>query len=224
MAVTLIKKTGLAEVKGGGNMFDQLKNIDSAFSHIKRFSLFFLLCCLGISGFAIWKAFEIVKDAQQRVYVLVNGKAVEVFAGEKKDNLMVELRDHVKMFHYWFFTLDPDEKVIQGNIAKALNLADESGRKAYDNLKEQGFYNNLISANISLSVQVDSVQVDINSYPYAFRCFATQKLVRSSSTVFRKLATRGLVRSVSRSDNNPHGFLIERWETVENGDSTLVAR
>ncbi len=205
-------------------MFTQFKNIDTAFSHIKRFSIGFLICCTLLSGLVVWKSFSWVREAQGKIYILAGGKAIEVFASDRKDNVAVELRDHIKMFHYWFFTLDPDEKVIQANIAKALNLADESGRKAYENLKERGFYNNLISANISQEITVDSTQLDLDVYPFLFRCYATQKLIRSSSTVLRKLVTQGQVRNVSRSDNNAHGFLIQRWETVDNADSTQVVK
>jgi conjugative transposon TraK protein len=122
------------------------------------------------------------------------------------------------MFHHYFFTLDPDDKVIQSNIIKALYMADATAKTAYNNLKESGYYANLISGNISQQIEVDSVQVDINQYPYYFKCFATEKLIRSSSTLKRSLITQGYLRNVSRSDNNPHGFLIERWETLENKD------
>lgn len=199
-------------------MFTQFKNIDTAFSHIKKFSLFLIAACVFISGFAIWKSYELVKHAGGKVYILANGKALEAFAAQRKDNIEVELRDHIKMFHHWFFTLDPDEKVIARNIGLALNLADQSAKKAYDNLKEQGYYSGLISANISQEIQVDSVAVNLEVYPFSFICYATQKLVRSSSTVERKLVTKGFVRNVSRSDNNPHGFLIQKWQTILNQD------
>ena len=199
-------------------MFTQFRNIDTAFSHIKRFSLFLIIACVLVSGFAIWKSFSMVREITGKVYILANGKALEAFSAERKDNVAVEIRDHVKMFHYWFFTLDPDEKVIASNIGKALYLADGSAKAAYDNLKEQGYFTNLISANISQSITVDSVLLDMAQEPFHFKCYATQVLVRSTSTVSRKLVTQGFLRNVSRSDNNPHGFLIQRWETVLNQD------
>lgn len=202
-------------------MFTQFKNIDTAFKHIKSFSIFLILACTLISGFAIWKSFEMVKMVQEKIYILANGKAIEAFSAERKDNIGVELRDHIKMFHHYFFTLDPDDKVIQANVSNALNLADESAKKAFDNLKEQGYYNNLISANISQEISIDSIMLDINQYPFQFKCYATQKLIRSTSTITRKLITQGYVRNVSRSDNNPHGFLIQQWETLENRDEPL---
>ena len=203
-------------------MFTHFKNIDSAFKHIKTFSICLIIACILISGFAIYKSYDMVRTVQEKIYILANGKAIEVFSAERKDNVGVELRDHIRTFHHHFFTLDPDEKVIQNNIASALNLADESAKKAYDNLKEKGFYNNIISANISQEISVDSVELDIDQYPFYFRCYATQQLIRSTSSVKRKLITHGYVRNVSRSDNNPHGFLIQRWETLENRDETKI--
>ena len=199
-------------------MFTQFRNIDTAFSHIKRFSIFLILACALLSGFAVWKSFQLMREVTGKVYILANGKALEAFSAERKDNVAVEIRDHVKMFHYWFFTLDPDEKVIASNIGKALYLADGSAKAAYDNLKEQGYFSNLISANVSQTISVDSIQLDMSQEPFHFKCFATQQLVRSTSTVVRKLVTQGALRNVSRSDNNPHGFLIQRWETVLNQD------
>jgi conjugative transposon TraK protein len=199
-------------------MFSKFKNIDSAFRHIKSFSLMMIAACVIICAFAIWQAFRMVREVQDHVYILANGKALEAFSAERKDNVSVELKDHIKMFHHYFFTLDPDEKVIAANISAALNLADESAKKAYDNLKEQGYYKGLISANVSQGINVDSIQVNLNTMPYSFKVYATQKLVRASSTLRRRLVTQGSVRNVSRSDNNPHGFLIQNWETLENND------
>jgi len=65
---------------------------------------------------------------------------------------------------------------------------------------------------------VDSVSLNMNSYPYYFRCYATEKITRPSNITTRSLITEGFLRNVSRSDNNPHGFLIEKWNTIENKD------
>jgi conjugative transposon TraK protein len=202
-------------------MFQQLKNIDTAFKHVKLFSIVVIIVCLTISCFVLVKSFQAVQNAENRVYILANGKVLEAFSAGRKDNVRVEANDHVKTFHQYFFTLDPDEKVIQTNIGKALYLADGSAKAQYDNLRENGYYSNLISANISQEISVDSVQLDLDQYPYFFKCFASQKLIRASSTTSRNLITEGFIRNVSRSDNNPHGFLIENWKTVNNRDTTI---
>ena len=205
-------------------MFTQLKNIDTAFKHIRLFSYFLVIACILISCFAIYESYKSSENYKQHIYILANGKALEAIAADRKANIPVEARDHIKTFHQYFFGLDPDDKVIQTNITKALYLADESAKRQYDNLRESGYYANLIAGNISQEINVDSVKLDMEEYPFAFTCYATERLIRSTSATTRSLITQGVLRNVSRSDNNPHGFLIEHWETVENKDSATKSR
>ncbi len=195
-----------------------MKNIDQAFRQVRHFTLVVIIGSLFLCGFTLYKSYQWVNSMQSKVYVLANHKAFEAFASEQKENIPVEAKNHIKTFHQYFFTLDPDEKVIRSNISKALYLADVSAKRVYYNLKENGYYTNVISGNISQQIKVDSVQVDTKQYPYYFRCYATQNIIRTTSQVLRSLLTEGYLRSVSRSDNNPHGFLIERWQTLDNRD------
>lgn len=205
-------------------MFKQMKNIDSAFKYVRTFSMLLIVACVGICCFSVYKSFQLVSHIQSKIYILSNGKALEASIGERKDNIPVEAKDHIKTFHQYFFTLDPDEKLIQANITKALYLADISAKRQYDNLKESGYFTNIISGNISQTISIDSVMVDLNQTPYYFRCYGTQSIVRTTSTVTRSLITEGYLRNISRSDNNPHGFLIERWATILNKDIKVQNR
>lgn len=205
-------------------MFTKMKNIDSAFRYVRGFTSLIIVGCIIICCYTLYKSFAAVTLMQDKVYILANGKALEAYSSDRKDNVPVEARDHVNTFHSCFFTLDPDDKVIKKNITKALYLADESAKRVYDDLKENGYYSGIISGNISQSIFIDSIQIDVNEYPYRFKCFAKQKIIRTTSIVNRSLLTQGILRNVSRSDNNPHGFLIERWVTLENRDLGVETR
>lgn len=200
-------------------MFSQFKNIDSAFKHIKKFSILLILVCTVMVCFALYFNFKTVNNASERIYILYNGKVLDAIASDKKGNIPVELRDHIKTFHEHFFSLIPDDKAIKESINKALYLADESAKRQYDNLKESGYYNSLISANIAKEIQVDSIQLNIDQHPYQFLFYGTEKLVRASGTVLRKLITKGQVFVLkTQTDDNPHGFMIRKWEILENND------
>lgn len=205
-------------------MFQKMKNIDTAFKQIRLFSLAVLAVCLILTLFMVYKSYQLATQSQQRIFILANGKALEAYSADRKDNVPVEARDHVKMFHHYFFTMDPDDKVIQSNITKALYLADGTAKQQYDNLKENGYYTNIISGNISQEMQADSIIINTNEYPYYFRYKGQQKIIRPTTIVTRSLITEGYLRNVSRSDNNAHGFLIERWKTLENKDLKIENR
>ena len=199
-------------------MFQKAKNIDTAFRQVRLFSVLVIISCVLICCYVIYNSFRSTAAIQSRIYILANGKAFHAFAGDRKENIPVEARDHVKIFHEYFFSLDPDDKVIHANITRALYLADGSARKAYESLRENNYYTGIISGNVSQEISVDSIFVNTYVYPYYFRCFATERITRLTTITTRSLITEGFLRNVSRSDNNPHGFLIERWNTVENKD------
>src|SRR5579864_694046 len=114
-------QTGFREKhkKADQKMFKQAKNIDTAFRYIRMFSIATVTGCVLITLYALYSNHRILSESQQRIFILANDKALEAYAADRKDNIPVEARDHIRMFHHYFFSLDPDEKVITGNIAKA---------------------------------------------------------------------------------------------------------
>lgn len=205
-------------------MFSKMKNIDTAFRYVRLFTIIIIAGSLILCVFVLHKSYQLAAITQSKIYVLANGKALEAMAADRKDNIQVEAKDHVKMFHQYFFTLHPDDKVIQGNITKALYMADGSAKRQYENLRENNYYSNIIAGNISQEIAIDSVAVNTTQYPYYFKCYSTQQIIRATSIVARLLVTEGFLRNVSRSDNNAHGFLIEKFSTIENKDIKTTSR
>ena len=205
-------------------MFEKPKNIDTSFRLIRVFTLVIILASFLFCGYTVFQSLQLNAALQQKVYILSNGKVLEALMTDRRENLPVEAKDHVSTFHQRFFTLDPDEKVIRANTTKALYLADGSAKRHYDNLKESNYYSNIIAGNISQEVRTDSVQVNLTQEPYYFRYYGKQILTRTGSIVTRQLTTEGNLRMVSRSEHNPHGFLIENWKTLENQDIHIQTR
>jgi conjugative transposon TraK protein len=205
-------------------MFPKTQNIENTFQTIRLFTIIVVCGCFAVSGFTIWLAERAVGHMQDKVYVLAEGKALEAMAADRRENLPAEARDHIRTFHQAFFSLDPDEKVINANIGRALYLADGSARRMYENLKENGYYSGIIAGNISETLVVDSIVLDTRTYPLYFRCSGTEKIIRPTSAVTRALGTEGWLRNTGRSDNNPHGFLIEKWTILDNSDLKVETR
>lgn len=205
-------------------MFQPTQNIDAAFRSMRLFMLLVVVGSICVSLYALYQNKLLSARVQDKVYLLSNGKAAEIFAVNRKDNLAVEAKDHVTRFHELFFSLDPDEKAIAFTIKKALYLSDASAKKKYDDLSESGYIAGIISGNVSQRIVVDSVQVNTNQEPYTFRSYATIWITRTTSQVTRNLITQGFLRNVSRTEYNPHGFLIEKWEIVDNRDIKIEER
>ncbi len=206
-------------------MFQQLKNIDSAFKHIRLFSLVVLLAATVISCYIVYRSYAYVEQMQQQIYIIADGKAIEAFRSNRKDNVAVEGKRHVKDFHQLFFTMAPDEQAIESSMKQAMYLADQSAKRMYDDLKENGYFSKVISSNISQQLHVDSVVIQTNEHPYRFRFYGKQHIIRPLSVTIRTLVTEGYLRDLQiRTDHNPAGLLIERWAILDNHDINTQKR
>jgi conjugative transposon TraK protein len=200
-----------------------MKTVDTAFRQMRVFFLVLVFFVGLICALVLYFSHVQVSAHKGKIYVMINGALVEAVARDR--NIPVELRDHIERFHEWFFTLSPDEKNIQQQISRALYLADGSAKKIYQNLQESGYYKNVISANISQTVEVDSISLNTDTAPYHFVFYGRQIITRPTSIAIRSLVTEGMVRTgLNQSVNNVHGFLIERWNILSNTDQKIITR
>ena len=205
--------------------FKTLKNIESSFRHLRLFSMLFLGACTLISVAAVWTSYRFAEAQRQKIYVLDNGRSLMVaLSQDLAQNRPVEAREHVRRFHELFFTLSPDKAAIESNVGRALQMADKSALSYYKVLQEKGFFNRLIAGNVSQMVKVDSIRCNFDRYPYEVTTFARQRILRESTVTERSLVTTCRLVNVSRSDNNPQGFMLEALNIVENKDLATYDR
>ncbi|MGI9650875.1 conjugative transposon protein TraK [Chryseobacterium sp. RLHN22] len=205
--------------------FKTLRNIENSFKQIRLFTMIFAVLCFAVVSVVVFKSYTFAEAQRQKIYVLDNGKSLMVALSQDMSiNRPVEAREHVRRFHELFFTVAPDKNAIESNVKRAFYLADESAFNYYKDLSEKGYYNRIISGNIQQRIEVDSVVANFDSYPYQVKTFAKQYITRSSNLTTRSLITNcSLVNSV-RSDNNPQGFTIEKFNVAENKDVETVNR
>lgn len=201
-----------------------IKNIEAKVRLATFLSAGSFIMAVGIVLIVSFFAYRQVAEARKSVYVL-DANSVPLLARQTnlQMNRAAEYRSHVNLFHSLFFSLTPDDKYIEYQMKKAMYLVDESGALQYNNLKEKGFFNSILSSSAVLTLQTDSIFID-EARKY-FRYYGRQKIDRRSSTIIRSLVTEGYLKDLEiRSDNNPHAVLITRWKTLENKDLENVQK
>ena len=108
----------------------------------------------------------------------------------------------------------PDDAYIKENIQKSLYLIDDSGKKEYTNLKEKGFYNQIVASSSMVSIHTDSISLNMEKQKFSF--FGKQMITRKSAVITRKLITEGYFEDIIRSPNNPHGVMLKNWRIIDN--------
>lgn len=161
-------------------------------------------------------AFNKVEAATDKIYVLANGNSLELALSQDAGiNRSAEAKNHLRMFHSFFYNLDPDPKDIEKSIERALYLGDNSVRSIYVNRKENLYYEKLVDGATSSRSLIDSIQLDLSSTPYRALVFGRQKLIRPYSITEKSLIASCQLRPVKRTDNNPHGLFIERYKLLK---------
>lgn len=180
----------------------------------------FAILCTIVIGSVTFVFYDTYTKAKESLYVLVDGNALQqAMRRNTMDNRPVEMRNHIRTFMSYLFTFNPDRSSINNNIKKALELSDESVKNFIDNLTEQKYYDKAISGNISheLTLDTSSIKLDLSGYPYKVTVIGEIQLVRSSKIEIRELICTMDIRNLpNRTDNNPHGLIIEKFFVQQN--------
>ena len=197
--------------------FKSLKNIETSFRQLRLFGIVYLCACTLLVGFSVWKAYGFAEAQRQKIYVLDEGKSLMLaLSQDLEQNRPVEGGEHVGRFRGLFLRFSRDRG--------AMFLSDRSAYAHYRDLAEQGYYNRVISGNMNQRIGIDSVKCDFDTYPYEVVTYARLSIIREKSVTERSLVTRGRLLNSTRSDNNPHGFILEAFRVVENRDIRVYDR
>lgn len=196
-----------------------VKNIEKHIKINKTMAIATVIFAIVIVIVGFSYSYKIVQDSRKSIYILDNGVPVLVKQTDELLNRPVEYKAQVELFHRLFFTLAPDDEYINKNIDKALYLMDDSAKKERSNLTEKGWYNQIISSNATVSIQTDSINIDLNSKRFMY--YGTQMINRKTSLIIRKLITQGTFKDIPRTPNNAHGVLLENWNILDNTELSV---
>ena len=196
-----------------------VKNIEKRIKINKTMAIATVIFAIVIVIVGFSYSYKIVQDSRKSIYILDNGVPMLVKQTDELLNRPVEYKAQVELFHRLFFTLAPDDEYINKNIDKALYLMDDSAKKELSNLTEKGWYNQIISSNATVSIQTDSINIDLNSKRFMY--YGTQMINRKISLIIRKLITQGTFKDIPRTPNNAHGVLLENWNILDNTELSV---
>ena len=193
-----------------------IKNIEQRIKINKIVSISTIAFAVFIVIAGFFFAYRMIEDSRKSIYILDNGVPVLAKQTDVLLNRPVEYKAQVELFHRLFFTLAPDDTYIKDNIQKSLYLIDDSGKKEYTNLKEKGFYNQIIASSSMVSIHADSIALNMEQKKFSF--FGKQMITRKSSVITRNLITEGFFGDIIRSPNNPHGVILKNWRIINNDE------
>lgn len=204
--------------KQTNGIIHQMDTLTRSFFVMKGITYCSVICMAlcGIVGFYLYSAK--VTDVYSKVYVLDNGTAFSASVQDASITKEDEVRDHVQRFHELMLNIPPNTEMIKRNLERAMDMADRSAYKYYNDLQEKGFYKRLISTNSyqQLDIKPDGIQVDLSSHPYKVVVRGTQYVVRDSNISQYSFVSTCTVSNAVRTSINLHGLMINDFVVIEN--------
>ena len=165
-----------------------------------------IVTCIGSCIYAHLQ----IAQSEERIYVLDANynafSAVRSYGGLTMD---MEVKGLVETFHGLFYTLGPDNDFIRRNMERANYLCDESAYRQYMNMRERGFYLDLVQNNMHSWLMTDSISFDRDQM--RFRYYGTIRFDRRTGSSYYQLVTSGRIQVQPRTEHNIHGLMIRNW-------------
>ena len=192
------------------------ETIEASFRRNRAVTVAVIVCFTLLSAVSVIKSFSFADRIKSQIYVLDRGQSFLALQSDGAATRDLEVIDHVTRFHELFFNMAPNASAIVQNVNRALVLSDRSVYDYYSDLSEQGFYARIVQANITQQMVVDSVQVDISTYPYLAHCYGHQYQIRESNMTTYEFESTCQLMDTERSSDNPHGLMIEKFVVTRN--------
>ena len=161
-----------------------------------------------ISGFYLYKSAII--NSIDRVYV-VKDMGIERVMDKK-----VMIKGHVGNFYKLFFQID--QFTYKNNINQALELIGSSGKDLYISYKNKDYFSKLISLNLSITVDIDYINIYGKNFPYQVDVYAKRRIYNSYGSLITNLNAQLMVYPSTCTDKNPYGLIIDKFKIFDDSE------
>ncbi len=131
----------------------------------------------------------------------------------RHENLVIEMKHHLEMFHKYFYEYDRYNWKEQ--IDKSLWLADQSAEQLFLKRENEGWFTevNNLGTSQRIILDTDSIQVYGVKEPFEFEVPAILIIENSTQRNIYQFRSRGYLITVNRNyPLNPHGLLITQYK------------
>ncbi|WP_117884223.1 conjugal transfer protein TraK [Aureibaculum luteum] len=187
---------------------------ENIYSLLKQNRFIVLSVVISSASVAIVSVFMVVhlynKSVNNAYMVNTDGHVIPLQLVSQKENLEVETKAHLELFHTYFYNIDASN--YEKNLSKALWLGDSTVDAIYRQKKSDGVYNRLLQYSLVQRVIRIESNVDLQKEPYRFECIVLFEINRGTMVDTYELTTTGSLIHVERNfPNNTHGLLITNF-------------
>ena len=187
----------------------------NGFQLVKWWSLVMVLASLSVVVITTVYLNNKMDKAMSSIWVLgPDGKVMRAEKASRNDPTIrvFEYEDAVRdVYRLWY---GYDENSYQRNIDAALELLGDCGKKMKDTYDAQGVLRILRERNYIVSVEIDSVGIDMNADPKRGMVTGLQRVWSVGGVSYSQIDATFTLEDVAASKKNSHGVKLNDWKVV----------
>jgi|GEM_PF-3697622 len=185
---------------------NNLLNVNKAL-HLAKVVSIASICIAAIS---VIGALYFVTQYKEKVYVVSPDKTMVAFSRFDDTYLSHEVNNHIKFWYQLFHSFN--EATFKPNMDKALPMMGYSGQLEYKRLVNEGIISYLANNDVSVTINIDTMIVDMEAVPIVAYVYGTQSWERGNIIKKNRKDVAFTVEVLQwRSDENPHGLWIDNY-------------
>ena len=199
-----------------------LMNIDTAFKQTRLIAILTIISSFLFCGMVMVVAMNMVTKGKGKIYITNGyGNTLTAYQIAANENRKAEVKAQVRNFHALLYDITPNPDEIKKKVDQILLMGDGSV-KAFMDKRGDSYYKKLISTNVEIKYQLDSIKTNIDVYPYKAVQYGKEIVQTQVGFLVKNLITSLDLREVARTDDNPHGLLIGGFEVHKNNRIQFV--
>lgn len=188
--------------------------LDNSIKIWKQITILLVFAFLIQSIIVFYLYTKAVEKAIDRVYIARD------FSIDRVEDKRAMASGHVSNFYKLFFEIDAGN--YKKNVSNALELVGESGKELAQVYANNKYYERIVSNNLWIGVNIDSVKILNNNPPFVAQVFAKRVIRSAYGTKYTQLNSEMEVHQVSNTEKNPFGMMIENFKITDDKDILIT--
>ncbi|MCD0480378.1 MULTISPECIES: hypothetical protein [unclassified Chryseobacterium] len=172
--------------------------------------------CLIFTAVVCIYAMMVLKEGKKNIYVMYNDsnlvRAHSTDINNSQDILMKKSIENLNQLLYQQF---PNVDNVNGQLKRAVAISDNSVNGAINQLKNNNFYQNILSQGMYSLLLKDTIMIDYARKPASFEYRGKLKISKNELSVLRQIKTTGTIEYTGIVNNVSDGYIIRNFNIVE---------
>jgi len=186
-----------------------LMNVEKALAKSRLIVFCTLIFSFLFCTIVVILAMQTVSKSKGKIFITNGyGNTLTAYQIGANKNRGAEAKAQVRDFHSLLYNITPNPKEVE-------NLGDGSV-KAFLDKRGDKYYKKLISQDVEVKYQSDSIKVNMDIYPYKAVQYGQEIIQSNVGLMIKNLLTSCELREIARTDENPHGLQISNFQVLKN--------